>query len=307
MAARAAHRTSTTATLTTRRAASRAHTRSSRSSASITVTTSASSCAAPCCTTTWSKTTRPREPRFRTAQRTSRASTCGCSTPSSMGAGTWAATAPIIHGRWDLSGHQLHVRLGNQVVNRGESTFIQGGINAAINHFDVAALRVPGAELREAYLPQEMAKVSFGLTDNLTAEGIALFDWDPTQPEPVGTYFSSNDFVPRGGHRVFLGFGAFSDQGTDFTSLGGPFIENFQAVPREPTTVPSDSGQYGLSLRWFLPDFAQGTELGFYYVNYHSKLPVISGRAGTAAGICKSMARSSRRARRRSASPPGCR
>ena len=35
-----------------------------------------------------------------------------------------------------------------------------------------------------------------------------------------------------------------------------------------------------MSLRWFMPDFAQGTELGFYYVNYHSKLPVISGRTG---------------------------
>jgi uncharacterized protein DUF1302 len=195
----------------------------------------------------------------------------------------------FIYGRWDLGGHELEARAGNQVVNWGESTFIQGGINAAINHFDVAALRVPGSELREAYLPQEMLKLSAGLTDNLTAEGIALFDWDPTQPEPVGTYFSSNDFVPRGGEQVFLGFGAFSDQGTDFTPLGGPFIDNFQGVPRGPTTLPSDSGQYGLSLRWFLPDFAQGTELGFYFVNYHSKLPVISGQAGSAAGVCKAM------------------
>jgi hypothetical protein len=195
----------------------------------------------------------------------------------------------FVYGRWDLGGHELDLRLGNQVVNWGESTFIQGGINGAINHFDVAALRVPGSELREAYLPQEMVKVSYGLTDSLTAEGIALFDWDPTQPEPVGTYFSSNDFVPVGGEKVFLGFGTFSDQGTDFTSLGGPFIRNFQAVPRGHTEVASDSGQYGLSLRWFLPDFAQGTEFGFFYVNYHSKLPVISGRTGTQAGIANSL------------------
>jgi hypothetical protein len=195
----------------------------------------------------------------------------------------------FIYGRWDLGGHELDLRLGNQVVNWGESTFIQGGVNAAINHFDVSALRVPGSELREAYLPQEMAKVSFGVTDNLTAEGIALFDWDPTQPEPVGTYFSSNDFVPVGGRQVFLGFGQFSDQGTDFSSLGGPFIRNFQAVPRQPTIEASDSGQYGLSLRWFLPSFAQGTEFGFYFVNYHSKLPVISGRTGTQAGIANSL------------------
>lgn len=195
----------------------------------------------------------------------------------------------FVYGRWDLGGHELDLRLGNQVVNWGESTFIQGGINGAINHFDVAALRVPGSELREAYLPQEMVKVSYGVTDNLTAEGIALFDWDPTQPEPVGTYFSSNDFVPRGGEQVFLGFGTYSDQGTDFTSLGGPFIKNFQAVPRGATDLASDSGQFGLSLRWFLPDFAQGTEFGFFYVNYHSKLPVISGRTGTQAGIANSL------------------
>ncbi len=195
----------------------------------------------------------------------------------------------FVYGRWDLAGHELDIRAGRQVVNWGESTFIQGGINNAINHFDVSALRVPGAELREAYLPQEMLKVSFGITDHVTAEAIGLFDWDQTQPEPVGTYFSTNDFVPRGGEQVFLGFGAYSDQGTDFRSLGGPFIENFQAVPRGPTIRPSDSGQYGVALRWYLPDFAQGTEFGFYFVNYHSKLPVISGRTGTQAGIGNSL------------------
>ncbi|HEU5468622.1 MAG TPA: DUF1302 domain-containing protein [Steroidobacteraceae bacterium] len=195
----------------------------------------------------------------------------------------------FIYGRWDLAGHLLDVRAGRQVVNWGESTFIQGGINGAINHFDVAALRVPGSELREAYLPQEILKVGFGVTDNVTVEGIGIFDWNRTQPEPVGTYFSSNDFVPRGGDTVFLGFGQFSDQGTDFTALGGPFIENFQGVPRGPTIDPSDSGQYGAALRWFMPDFAQGTELGFYFVNYHSKLPLISGRTGTQAGVANSL------------------
>jgi hypothetical protein len=185
----------------------------------------------------------------------------------------------FVYGRWDVGGHLLDVRAGRQVANWGESTFIQGGINGAINHFDVAALRVPGSELREAYLPQEMLKVGLGLTDNVTVEGIGIFDWDRTQPEPVGTYFSTNDFVPRGGDQVFL----------DFSELGGPFIEDFQAVPRGPTIEPSDSGQYGVSLRWFLPDFAQGTEFGFYFVNYHSKLPLISGRTGTQAGIANSL------------------
>lgn len=193
------------------------------------------------------------------------------------------------YGRWDLSGHELELRAGRQVVNWGESTFIQGGINNAINHFDVSALRVPGAELREAYLPQEIVKASFALSENVTAEAIVLFDWDRTEPEPVGSYFAANDFVPRGGEKVFLGFGAFSDQGVDFTSLGGTLIEDFQAVKRGPTILPDDQGQYGASVRWYLPNFSQGTELGFYFVNYHSKLPLISGRTGTQAGIGNSL------------------
>ena len=195
----------------------------------------------------------------------------------------------FVYGRWDLNGHELELRAGRQVVNWGESTFIQGGINNAINHFDVSALRVPGSELREAYLPQEILKASLALSENVTAEAIVLFDWDRTEPEPVGSYFAANDFVPRGGDQVFLGFGAFSDQGVDFTPLGGSLIEDFQAVQRGPTIKPDDQGQYGASLRWFLPNFSQGTELGFYFVNYHSKLPLISGRTGTQAGIGNSI------------------
>lgn len=43
----------------------------------------------------------------------------------------------------------MDVRFGKHVLNWGESTFIQNGINA-VNPFDVSKLRVPGAELREA-------------------------------------------------------------------------------------------------------------------------------------------------------------
>ncbi|MGE0030452.1 MAG: DUF1302 domain-containing protein [Steroidobacteraceae bacterium] len=193
------------------------------------------------------------------------------------------------YGRWDLGGHELEVRAGRQVVNWGESTFIQSGINNAINHFDVSALRVPGSELREAYLPQEMLKISYALSENVTAEAIGIFDWNRTQPEPVGTYFSANDFVSRGGEKVILGFGAFSDQGVDYRPLGGSLIEDFQAVPRGPTIDADSQGQYGAALKWFLPNFNQGTEFGFYFVNYHSKLPLISGRTGTQVGIGNSV------------------
>ena len=51
-------------------------------------------------------------------------------------------------GTFDVGNVAIDVRLGSHVLNWGESTFIQNGINA-INPFDVSKLRLPGSELRE--------------------------------------------------------------------------------------------------------------------------------------------------------------
>lgn len=190
----------------------------------------------------------------------------------------------FVYGRFNLGKLPAELRVGSQVASWGESTFIQGGLNA-INHFDVAALRVPGSELREAFLPQEMVNLSLQLTDNVSAQAVYLLDWDDTEPEPVGSFFASNDFASDGGNRVLLGFGAFSDFGVDFRPLGGPLISDFQNVKRLPTREPDDEGQYGVNFRVYLPSFNNGTELGFYFLNYHSRLPLISGRTGTRTGV----------------------
>lgn len=184
-------------------------------------------------------------------------------------------------GTGDVQGE---LRLGRQVASWGESTFIQGGINI-INHYDLSALRVPGSELREGLMPQEMALLSLQWGQNWSAQAVYIADWNATLPEPVGTYFSANDFATPGGEKVVLGFGYFSDMGVDFSSLGGGLIGDFQQVRRQPTRDPDDQGQYGFNVKLFLPDFANGTEFGLYFVNYHSRLPLISGRTGTQAGL----------------------
>jgi hypothetical protein len=176
------------------------------------------------------------------------------------------------------------LRVGRQAVSWGESTFIQNGINV-INHFDVSALRVPGSELKEAFLPQEMVNLSIQFSDNFSAQAIYLTDWNAVVPEPAGSYYSNNDFAATGGSKVVLGFGSFSDMGVDFGPLGGPHIENFQTVNRLETRKPNESGQYGINLKYFAPNFNNGTEFGLFFLNYHSRLPLISGRTGTRAGV----------------------
>ena len=56
-------------------------------------------------------------------------------------------------------------------------------------------------------------------------------------------------------------------------------------MPEGPRLDPKKSGQGGLAFRWFLPNLGSGTELGFYFQKYASRLPLVSSRAGTQAGI----------------------
>jgi hypothetical protein len=185
---------------------------------------------------------------------------------------------------FNLGATPAEFRVGRQVINWGESTFIQGGINVT-NPFDVAQLRVPGAELREALVPQGMASLSLSPTQNFSAELYYQYEWKKVRPDPAGTYFSANDFAVQGGTHVMLGFGEWSDLGTDFTSLGGSFDPTFNFVPRGETTPAKDSGQYGIALRYFADQVMGGMEFGLYYLRYHSRLPLLNGRTGTQAGF----------------------
>jgi hypothetical protein len=121
--------------------------------------------------------------------------------------------------------------------------------------------------------------------ETVSTQLLYLFQWNQTKPEPAGSYFSTNDFGTPAGSKVVLGFGAFSDQGVDFRSLGGPLIPNFQAVSRLPDRTPSGAGQFGINFKFYLPNFSNGTEIGVYFLNYHSRLPVVSAITGTQAGV----------------------
>jgi len=186
--------------------------------------------------------------------------------------------------RFDLGTMPSELRAGRQVVDWGESTFISGGLNQ-VDYFDVTALQVPGAELRQALLPDESVIFNTQLTKALSTQLLYLFDWHEDIIEPDGAYFSTNDVAGAGGNRAILAFGAVSDQGVNFASLGGPDIPDFQSIPRLADHRPSESGQYGIKFRLYLPNFSQGTELGFYFLNYTSRLPLVSFQTGTQAGL----------------------
>ena len=183
--------------------------------------------------------------------------------------------------QFDLGSRRGQLRGGQQVLNWGESTFIPGGISV-VNPVDVAALRVPGAELREAYRPVGMVWGSVDLSESLSLEGFYQYDWEETVIDPPGTYFSTNDFAGRGGTHVFLAFASFPDTGESPFYIQPPLDRPFMGVPRGSDIEASDSGQWGAALRW-LAGFGN-TEFGFYFMNYHSRLPTVNGITGTIQG-----------------------
>jgi hypothetical protein len=213
---------------------------------------------------------------------------------------------------FQIGDHSGTVRLGRQVVSWGESTFIQNGINV-INPIDVSKLRVAGAELKEAFQPLEMLYGSFNLTENLSVEGVILREFEETEADPSGTYFSSNDFATPGGTYVMLGFGTVpqpvanpelyaatclypgapngvnpgaSDLFDDYAAqLGSPQLAGAAitigcsgSVPRLPNRNARNGGQWGLAMHWLAEGWGN-TEFGFYFLNYHSRLPLLSGKA----------------------------
>lgn len=194
------------------------------------------------------------------------------------------------------NGTELSLRLGQQVVSWGESTFIQSGINV-VNAVDVSQLRVAGAELKEAFLPNNMIWGSFKINENLSLEGLYLFEWEQTEPEPTGSYFSTNDIAALGATYAMLGFGTspqpvrnpelfydvcFRGLPSDIAAINAsPQVRGAAcgaAIARLPDVYPDDGGQYGLALRYFSPEL-NDTEFGLYFLNYHSRLPFVSGFA----------------------------
>lgn len=185
-----------------------------------------------------------------------------------------------VWGDFDVAEVPVSARLGRQVVNWGESTFIQGGINS-INPVDAAAFRRPGAEIKEGLLPVNMLYVSAGLTDSLSLEGFYQLEWQKTRSDPCGTFFSTADFIADGCGPVILA-GTIDErvvienrdqeiaEGTPLSERVWPVTERLE------DDTPADSGQYGLALRWYAESLGD-TEFGFYYMNIHSRLPYING------------------------------
>ena len=215
----------------------------------------------------------------------------------------------------ELAGNPVQVRLGKQVINWGEATFILGG-NSVFSPIDVPSIRKPGAEIKDALLPVEALYASMALPYDLTLEAY-VGGSDKFTLDVGGTAFAGSDVAQRGN-----GFTA-----NDVTLIGGgkyagarapcSYNDEFQAAfpdvhaitaaiqgavdcdvaadifDRDNTEDKRSANPYdynvmaraddqdndgdtmGLAVRWY-SEALNSTEFGFYYQKYQSRLPYVT-------------------------------
>lgn len=208
----------------------------------------------------------------------------------------------FVYGDFELGNTPVTVRIGEQVISWGESTLISHGINT-INPVDVTRARAPGMSLKEVFIPVGTIFTSIGLTENLDLEMYYQYEWEKSRLPQSGSYFASNDFAGAGGqaNNIQLGFTGNPDMDLEFLLAqlngirggllaGGDAAALSQAYMAFPTKVAirgydesadvaaKENGQFGVRLSYFAEELNE-TEFSAYMINYHSKRPLISGRA----------------------------
>jgi hypothetical protein len=178
-----------------------------------------------------------------------------------------------VYNSYEVDGKPLQVRLGNQVINWGESLFIQG-INV-VNPIDLSALRKPGAEIKDAFLPVPSLSFNLGLGEGKSLEGFYQFATSPSNIDSCGTYFGvvETQLTTSGGKACSQVLTTLS------TSFGnsGSFAAN-QYLPMT-NGDNGDDAQFGIALR--LPIESMDADLGLYAAQITSRTPYVGGYTGS--------------------------
>ncbi len=188
-----------------------------------------------------------------------------------------------LYGEIDIAGYYVGYRIGKQVLNWGESIFIQNGLNSLIA-VNANRLRVPGFDVSELYEPAAMTVLNFDINEFVNVELFYQWGWEKTEIDASGSYWATNDFAGIGGNAAEIGFGRCPENsapGACAFSPGG------SSIPRGGDIEPDDDGQFGVAFHILIPAL-RDMDLGIYAAKYNSRLPLSSGNATTVSGVAPS-------------------
>ncbi len=179
--------------------------------------------------------------------------------------------------------NEIGVTVGNQRLRWGEANLHLFNTLDFINPLDATIARQPGLDLASLQIPTGMVLVTADISDTIALEAFYQYDWEPTRPDPSGSFFSTFD-AAGGGDYAGIHLGQFPEDPNKLYQSEGLI----GLVSSTTTTLRLDDehigdakngGQYGIKFSWYAEDFNGGTEFGFYFANYHSRLPLASGTA----------------------------
>ncbi len=203
----------------------------------------------------------------------------------------------FVSKKFELGSRSFNIKVGNQVLNWGESAFLLTNSLNSINPPDQARLRIPGFDVKELSRPVGMVLLEGDVFDGLSAQAFYQYDWKSVVVDPVGSYFSVSDTLGEGGQIAMLSFAkAPEDPLQLYEPRQNPNDPVFILNSRSSRTLlrdyeserqyrPSQGGQYGASAKFFLENFNNGTEVAFYFANYHARVPSVSAIAAQATCI----------------------
>ena len=180
-----------------------------------------------------------------------------------------------VYNTFDVGGQALQVRAGNQVVNWGESLFIQG-INQ-IAPIDVPSFRKPGVQLKEVFLPVPLLFASQSLGEYGSLEAFYQLQWKPTPIEAgCGNYWGV----------AGASISAIVSSCNNAVSIAGssPFgYYNGGYVRQVDGEKGKNSGQFGLAYRF--NSAALDTEFGIYAQMLNARIPNLNVHFGNFLGV----------------------
>jgi hypothetical protein len=176
----------------------------------------------------------------------------------------------------------LTIKLGNQNINWGESTLLVVGSLNSFSTPNVNSLYRPAfLELSEVLEPTPALLLSTSLVENVTIEAFYQYAWQEAEIPPAGSYLSTVDV---GSHNqrdyIYLDFGKTAED-PDRLALPDQIMlsaitDTSGTIELLPENKAKNSGQFGVSLKYYAEWLNNGTELSLYAGRYHSRLPYLS-------------------------------
>lgn len=176
----------------------------------------------------------------------------------------------------------LRFKVGNFVLNQGQSSFLVLNSLNDINPPDVNIANLPGSDLKEIFKPVPLVSLETALTENFSTQAFYQFKWIAAPLIPQGSYFSVTDPIGPGATYAQIGNGKTREDPTNrigrenrLPGVASLLSKSGRTSLRAADQDASDDGEYGIAANYFAHSL-NDTTLGLYYRNLHSRLPVLS-------------------------------